>query len=90
MPETQILPLGEARELQVPDFVKPFLVEELKVFGFWISARGFDIPENWQETLDALSLKEYKVPSAQLSVYGKIATFMTYTLSKMWYRAFLI
>ncbi len=57
----------------------------IKIYGVYISSSGFDVKENWVGVEDALKLKEYNVPTRDLSYYGKIGVFMTYTLSKMWY-----
>ncbi|MCP4652754.1 MAG: hypothetical protein GY858_05150, partial [Candidatus Omnitrophica bacterium] len=88
--KNQLLLLGSATAEEVPQQLRDFIVNKLKIYGFTITAEGFDDEENWQEVQDALDLQEYKVPTIELSHYGKVGTFMTYTLSKMWYRSNLI
>ncbi len=88
--KTQLLLLGLAERVHVPPDLQLYLVDFLKVYSIYLSKQGFDIPENWQEVYEALQLQEYRVPTLELSYFGKVGTFMTYTLSKMWYRANLI
>ncbi|MCP3684189.1 MAG: hypothetical protein GY861_16020, partial [bacterium] len=88
--KTQLLLLGAAKSYKVPEHLKGYVVERLKVYGFYIGDASFDIPENWEEVFNVLEILEYKVPTMELSLYGKVGIFMTYSLSKMWYRANLI
>ncbi len=88
--KNQLLLLGAATAAEVPYQLRDYVVDNLKIYGITITAEGFEDEQNWQEVQEALNLQEYKVPTLELSHYGKIGTFMTYTLSKMWYRANLI
>ncbi|MCP4651394.1 MAG: hypothetical protein GY853_15115, partial [PVC group bacterium] len=88
--KNQLLLLGSASLEEVPLQFRGYIVDKLKIYGITITAEGFEDEQNWQEVLEALNLQEYKIPTLELSLYGKIGTFMTYTLSKMWYRANLI
>ncbi len=87
--KTQILLLGPG-QLSVPAEFQPYVKEIIKIYGVFVKCTGFEGEENWVQVEDALKLKEYKVPTQELSYFGKIGVFMTYTLSKMWYIANLI
>ncbi len=88
--KTQMLLLGRDEYFQVPAEFRQYIKDMIKIYGVQVTKNGFDIKENWEGVEDALKLKEYKVPTRDLSYYGKIGVFMTYTLSKMWYIANLI
>ncbi len=88
--KNQLLLLGASTVAEVPQQLREYIVDKLKIYGIIIMAEGFEDEQNWWEVQEALDLKEYKVPTIELSHYGKVGTFMTYTLSKMWYRANLI
>ncbi len=89
--KTKILPLGKAAELCVPVHLQQYIQDTIEIYGVKINQTvGFDHDDNWKNTVDALELTEYKQPMREISYYGKINAVMTYTLSKMWYQAYII
>ncbi len=78
--KTQLLPLGAARAFEVPQNLLQFIVEKLKIYGFVVTYTGFEDVSNWNSLSQALQLQEYKVPTMNLSLFGKVQVFSTYTL----------
>ncbi len=88
--KTQLMLLGRTRNIPVPEQYKKFLVQKLKIYGILITPSGFADESNWKGLLDMLDLEEYKTPTLNLSPFGKVVVFSTYTLSKLWYLSTII
>ena len=68
--KTQLLLLGRLRNTLVPQRFQDFLVDKLKLYGFFITADGLNDEQNWAKCDETLTRLQRRLPSARPTMSG--------------------
>ena len=61
--KTQLLLLGNMRNMPLPAAYHDFVVDKLKIYGLWVDSLGFSPPENWNKCEETIAKLETRFPS---------------------------
>lgn len=86
--KTQIMPLGEAKEIQPPEYLQRYLVDEIKIYGFYFRSDLTISNKNWSNfntnsTLffDTANLKGLSLAAKCKHMYSNLLSSLLYPMS---------